>query len=338
MNSRERVINTLTQQKVDRLPRDLWYVPYIPLFRKDELDRLLESFPTDFIGPKGIRYGKSHYAKGEPYRMGGYVDEFGSCWEVKEEGVTGEVKDPPIKTIDDLNKYRLPYEMLEEMDVSGQAQAYKETGSFVLAGTFVRPFERLQFLMGTEQLFINMAMEDKIFIELLERLHEFNLREMKAIAAQAVDGISFMDDWGTQRSLLISPAMWRKFFKPLYKEYCDIIRNAGKFVFFHTDGFIEEVYGDLIEIGVHALNSQLFCMDIEALGEKYRGKVTFWGEISRQDTLPFGTTDDVRVAVRRIGNNLLGPNKSGIIAECSWETVSPFENVEACYDEFNKLI
>ena len=109
-----------------------------------------------------------------------------------------------------------------------------------------------------------------------------------------------MDDWGSNTSLLINPAQWRVVFKPIYAELCEIIRSAGKFVFFHSDGNIEAIYPDLIEIGVSALNSQLFCMDIERLGERYRGKITFWGEIDRQRILPYGTPEEVRAAVHRV--------------------------------------
>jgi uroporphyrinogen decarboxylase len=146
-----------------------------------------------------------------------------------------------------------------------------------------------------------------------------------------------MDDWGTQISLLISPAAWRKHFKPLYKEYCDIIHKAGKFVFFHSDGFTEAIYDDLIEIGVDAYNSQLFCMNIEGLAEKYKGKVTFWGELDRQTILPFGSEEDVRESVRRIKKAMLTPKHTGFIAQLSWETVTPLSNVIAAYDEYNKI-
>ena len=74
-----------------------------------------------------------------------------------------------------------------------------------------------------------------------------------------------MDDWGTQISLLINPQIWREIFKPMYKDYCDLAHSKNKYVFFHSDGFIEQIYPDLVEIGVDAINSQLFCMDIENL-------------------------------------------------------------------------
>ena len=98
-----------------------------------------------------------------------------------------------------------------------------------------------------------------------------------------------MDDWGSQKSLLINPKQWRKIFKPLYKEYIDLAHQAGKKIFMHSDGYIFDIYGDLIELGLDAINSQLFIMDIEEIGKHFGGQITFWGEIDRQHLLPHGT-------------------------------------------------
>ncbi len=103
-------------------------------------------------------------------------------------------------------------------------------------------------------------------------VHEFFMREVAMWADTDVDAIGFMDDWGAQSRLLISPKMWREIYKPLYAEYVEIIHSAGKFAFMHSDGDISAIYPDLIEIGVDALNSQLFCMDIEALGAGVQGQ------------------------------------------------------------------
>jgi len=337
IKGRELVKKIISQEEVDRLPRDLWTVPYIGMFRQEELNRFWKMYPGDFTGPAGIHYGNSRYFGGEPYRKGKYIDSFGCEWEVMEDGVAGEVKNPVIKTQADLDSYKLPWEMLDEMTYSGQTQAYKETDLFVLCGSNVRPFERMQFLRGTEQLFIDIVTEDPIFLKMKEMLHEFYVRELKMLAQLALDGINFMDDWGTQISLLISPEAWRKHFKPMYKEYCDIIHKSGKYVFFHSDGHTEAIYDDVVEIGVDAYNSQLFCMDIEKLAEKYKGKITFWGELDRQNILPFGTEEEVRESVRRIKRAMLTPKRTGFIAELSWETVTPLSNVIAAYDEFDRI-
>ncbi|NPV81290.1 MAG: methyltransferase [Firmicutes bacterium] len=334
MNPRDRVIKTLRFESVDRAPRDLWYLPGVEMFRKNELDEVLQEFPPDFASPR-YRYGKSRRARGIPNVIGEYVDAWGSVWTVAEPGVIGEVKAPPLADWSALDSYTPPWELLEEADLSEVNRSCAETDRFVKVGTETRPFERMQFLRGTENLFLDLAYGTKEVYRLRDMLHEFFIREMEMWAKTDVDAVAFMDDWGAQKALLISPELWRSFFKPLYKDYCDILHSAGKFVFFHSDGNIEVIYPDLIEIGISALNSQLFCMNIEELGRKYGGKITFWGEIDRQKILPFGSTDEVRQAVRRV-RRALDTGHGGVIAQCEWGVKDPKENIRAVFDEWLK--
>ena len=100
---------------------------------------------------------------------------------------------------------------------------------------------------------------------------------------------------------------------------------SRKFVFMHSDGNITSIYPDLIEIGIDAVNSQLFCMDIEELGKKFAGKITFWGEIDRQQLLPHGSLEDIRQAVAEIHENLYAGG--GVIAQCEFGPAARPENV-----------
>jgi hypothetical protein len=269
------------------------------------------------------------------YVAGTHVDAWGCVWHVGEPGVIGEVKKCPLEDWSALGSYQAPWELLEGADLSDVNRSCNENDHFMLVGTETRPFERMQFLRGTENLFLDLAYGVPEVYKLRGMLHDFFVREMRMWADTEVDGVSFMDDWGSQSALLISPDMWREFYKPLYKDYCDILHEKGKFVFFHSDGNIQSIYPDLIEIGIDALNSQLFCMDIEGMAEKYKGKITFWGEIDRQNILPFGTPEDVRKAVRRV-RSAMDDGKGGVIAQCEWGTKDPFANVEAVFDEWSR--
>jgi hypothetical protein len=264
----------------------------------------------------------------------------------------GEVKGPPLADWKALSHFKPPYEILEHADFGGIDRG--DTGphlgaccastrgggfsavrgqgdGFVLAGTTVRPFERMQFLRGSEALYLDLGYEPAELYRLRDMVHEFYMRELEMWAQSDVDGISFMDDWGAQHSLLISLKQWRSLFKPLYKEYCELIHSADKFAFFHSDGHITDIYPDLIEIGVDAVNSQLFCMDIEELGRRFRGQITFWGEIDRQHILPSGTTDQVRAAVRRV-RTALDDGQGGVIAQFEWGNDVSTENVAAAFE------
>lgn len=336
MDSRKLVKKVLMHEEVDRIPRTVWTLPGIEMFRKSELEEFLDKYPMD-IGSPDVPYGASERFKGNPFVVGEYTDEWGCTWSVSEPGVIGEVRNNPISDWSELDSYKIPWELLEQADFSKVDISCEKSDEFMLASTQTRPFERMQFLRGTENLLMDLAYAEKEIYRLRDMLHEFFIREMEMWANTGVDGVTFMDDWGSQTSLLISPALWREFFKPLYKDYCDILHSKGKFAFFHSDGNIESIYPELIEVGIDAINSQLFCMDIERLGEKFAGKVTFWGEIDRQYVLPFGTPEDVRDAVKRVAKALIRKKRTGVIAQCEWGIKDPKENIEAVFGEWNKI-
>jgi uroporphyrinogen decarboxylase len=332
MTGRERVIATLTFSNPERAPRDLWTLPYVSLFRKDELNAVLEKFPSDFGRAKSYP-GDGDDTLKQHAKVGSYTDEWGCVWELGQPGVAGEIKHPLIGDWSKLATYQPPFELITQRDLDYVNRFCDQSDLFMLSGVCARPFERIQFLRGTQNVFMDLAYGSKEIRQLLEMVHDFYLQDVRNWAKSNVDGIMFMDDWGTNRSLLIRPDTWRAVFKPLYREYCEIIHQAGKYAFFHSDGNIEAIYPDLIEVGVDALNSQLFCMDIERLAEKHRGEITFWGEIDRQHVLPFGTPDDVRQAVQRV-RKALDTGNGGVIAQCEWGVDNSQENIETVFESW----
>jgi hypothetical protein len=146
----------------------------------------------------------------------------------------------------------------------------------------------------------------------------------------------FMDDWGAQDRLLISPATWRALFKPLYRDYCDLAHARGKFAFMHSDGCIAEICPDLVEIGVDALNSQLFCMDLAQIAAVARGRITFWGEIDRQEVLPSLDPRAGRDAVRLVAEHLYDP-AGGLIAQFEFGAGAHPATVLAVCDEWEAV-
>jgi len=330
MTPRERVIKTLEFDSPDRAPRDLWALAGVGMFRPAELDEVRDRFPSDFGGPE-CRYGEATRKRGTPAEVGTYVDEWGCEWTVAEDGVCGEVKNPPLADWSALKSFQPPWELLDGADFSKVNESCANSDLFMKTGCMARPFERMQFLRGSENLFIDLAYLPKEVYQLRDMIHEFELRDIEMWAKTDVEAVSFMDDWGTQNSLLISPELWREFYKPLYKAYCEILKKAGKYVFFHSDGHTMSIIPDLIEIGVDALNTQIFCMDIEELGRRFKGKITFWGEICRQNILPFGTVEEVREAVRRV-RRALDDGTGGVIAQCEWGNNDPKENVVAVFE------
>ena len=346
MTGRERVIKALEFDYPDRVPRDLWWLPAVEMTQKEELENLVKRIPKDIETPK-FRAGISERQKGQPAMMvpgshpplvlpkkGKYADEWGSVWHVGEDGLMGEVKEPVLDDLSKIDKFSPPWEYLETTDLSEVNRSCRESDKFMLSDLCARPFERMQFIRGTERFFIDLAYGSKEIYKLRDMIHEYNLKHIKMWLETDVDGIFMMDDWGTQNNLLISPHHWREFLKPLYKEYCDLVHKHNKYVFFHSDGHIEEVFDDVIEIGVDAMNSQLFCMNIEKLAQKYKGKITFWGEIDRR-LLSFGDVNKITEAVHRVRQALDDP-KGGVMAQCEWGKDNPRENIEAVFNAWNK--
>ncbi|MHC4249870.1 MAG: uroporphyrinogen decarboxylase family protein [Planctomycetota bacterium] len=334
MTGRERVKACLAFAGPDRAPRDLWTLPYVDLFQKDDLDAVVRECPPD-IGTAWLKPDWLADVSRRLGRAGVYTDDWGSVWHVGEPGILGEVKRPALTDWADLEGYRPPWHLIRERDLSHADAACEASGLFMLSEVTARPFERMQFLRGTEDLFIDIACGTRELRRLLEMVHEFYLEDIRGWCRSNVDGVFFMDDWGSARALLIDPAAWRELFKPLYRDYCDVIHAAGKSAFFHSDGNIQAIYGDLVEMGVDAVNSQLFAMDIEGLAREYKGRIAFWGEIDRQHVLPFGTQEEVRDAVVRV-RRALDDGSGGVIAQCEWGKGNPAANVRAVFNAWGE--
>ena len=331
MNSRERVHRSIEFNRPDRVPRDLWTLPIAEIQNGAEaVAALRRRWPGDFGSPEVPNPALEATRSGSPYSIGQYRDEWGCVWDNIQAGVVGEVKEPLIKEWEDLDKLRLPVEALE-FNRDAVKRYCKANDRFLISDFgFCRIFERLQFLRGSENLYMDLAEEPPELLVLRDRIHAFNCDFLEAWAKTDIDAISIMDDWGSQVSLLISPALWRRFFKPCYAEYCRIAREHGKKAVMHSDGHILDIYDDLIEIGVNAINSQIFCMDIAELGRRFGGRITFWGEVDRQHLLPFGTPDEVHAAVGRVIEELYRP-EGGVIAQLELGAAAKIENADAAY-------
>lgn len=313
MTPRERMLRSLEFRRPDRVPRDIWCLPLVRLkCGSAALDAFWSRWPTDLTHAPG-RTQSPGRTEGDAYAIGTYRDEWGCVFESVQAGVIGEVKHPILEDYAKLPTLRPPLEALE-LKVDEINAFYRSSDRFVLSGCCARPFERLQFIRGSENLYMDIAEDSEDFRQLFKLVADFYRREMEAWARTDVDALMFMDDWGSQRALLIDPAQWRRLFKPLYAEYCQIARAAGKKIFMHTDGYVMDIYPDLIEIGVDAVNSQLFCMDLEEIGRRYKGKITFWGEIDRQHVMSSPNPEDGRRATQRVIETLYSP-EGGVIAQ-----------------------
>jgi uroporphyrinogen decarboxylase len=331
MSSRKLVEATLNFDNPARIPRHLWLLPWAERRYPDYAKKLRQLYPDDIVQAPAA-YNQPLNLTGAKFNAGIYVDEWGCKFVNMEDGLMGIVHEPLIKDWSDLANFHTPDAMLG-VDKDTVNRFCRSTDKFVYAGSIVRPLERFQFLRTMEQSMTDVLFEEPGFIELLNMMHVHFCKEVEAWSQTEVDAIYLMDDWGTQTAMMLSPDVFRRFFKPMYLDYCEIARKYGKYVFMHSDGNIVEILPELVEVGVNALNSQLFCMDIDRLSREVAGKITFWGEIDRQDTLPNGTAKDIQQAVDLIYNKLY--RNGGVIAQCEFGPAANPENILSVFECWN---
>jgi len=334
MKPKELVRRTLEFQHTERVPRHLWSLPIARLTYGDKIDDLIRRFPDD-IGGAQYHMPADANIKGDPCAVGEYRDEWGCVFENVQPGVIGQVKHPVLDDWSKLAHFKPPLHLLER-GMENVNRSVAESDRFIMSNCIARPFVRMQFLRGSQNLYMDIAERSREFFLLRDMVHEYYCRDTAEWAKTDVDTIFFMDDWGAQGSLLISPDAWRELFKPLYADYCKIAHDAGKYVFVHSDGYIFDVYEDLIEIGVNAINSQLFTMDIEEIGRRFKGRITFWGEIDRQHILPSPDVEVARQAVHRVAGALYDGH-GGVIAQFEFGAAARLENAYAIFEEWEKM-
>ncbi len=326
MTSRELVLSTLEfRNKTRRVPRDLWILPWAQQHDKKNLDRVKADFPNDFVTAPGFLRTPPP-TKGDAYTLGEYADPWGCVFTNIQEGLIGEAKKPVItgeEDWEDISRVHFPEEWLS-IDAEKINAFCASTDRFVMPDACPRPFEQLQFLRGSEQLYMDLIAPPRGMLNFMERMHDLYRRVVTAWAKTDVDAIFFMDDWGSQRSLLIHPGLWDRVFRPMYQDYIDIAHAHGKKAFMHSDGYILDLFPRLIDMGLDAVNSQIFCMGVDRL-ERFAGKITFWGEIDRQYLLAGGSPNEVDAGVKAVRRALW--RDGGCIAQCEYGAGAKGENV-----------
>ena len=335
MTPRELVKATLEFRNTDgRVPRQMWLLPWAVSHYGDMVEQIERDFPEDIITAPS-KFAIPPITKGEQYSIGEYIDEWGCVFSNVAEGIIGEVKRPLVTEEDwsDCDKIHIPEELLT-FDADAVNEFCRNTDKFVLAGACPRPFEQLQFIRTTQELYMDLMDPQPKMLEFFEKMHNFYCRLLTKWAQTDVDGLQFMDDWGSQRSLLINPTIWEKYFKPMYADYIEIAKKYGKKTFMHSDGYTVDIYPKMIELGLDAFNTQIFCMGIDTLSQ-FAGKITFWGEIDRQHMLPRGTAEDIDNAVKELYAKLW--KNGGCIAQCEFGAGANPNNVRQVYASWDSV-
>ena len=347
MTSLERVRTALRRRQPDRVPAVLYgeIVGYVPSIEQ-MLHRRCGKHPRDYfhydltsvtLAPTGQRTDFSKYIS---ITKDTAVDEWGVGWaggrflhyaEVLH-GLAGrerhEIEEYPFPDLDADYRYEGVKEQVDRWHREGLATAY-------FAGSI---FEQAWYLRGMDNLFADILTERPTADALLDRITAIVAGSAARLAAAGVDVLVLGDDIAMQRGMMMSLDLYREVFKPRLQRVIRAAKDARPdiLIFYHSDGKVWDAIPDLIDAGVEVLNPvQPECMDPAEVKKEFGDRLAFFGTISVQKTMPFGTPDDVRAEVKlrmetigQGGGLLLAPSHV-LQPDTPWENiVAFFEAVE----------
>lgn len=210
-------------------------------------------------------------------------------------------------------------------------RAKDETGKYMLAVIWGSHFEKAYFARGIETFLADMAGEPEFATRFLREIVDRNMVMLdNFVTLPEIDGVLLGSDWGSQRGLLMSLESWDAMIRPGEQREYDLIHAYGKDVWVHSCGDVAPLLSRLVEMGVDVLNPvQPECMDIAALKRDFGERITFWGGISTQQILPFGTPEQVFGESLRVRDMM--SSGGGYITAPAQEIQNdvPFENLLA---------
>ncbi|MCE5260217.1 MAG: uroporphyrinogen decarboxylase [Chloroflexi bacterium] len=277
---RERVLTALKHQQPDVTP---WQID-LTIDAQTQTAAYLED--PNFVAKIGNHLAgceDGYFIEIEP---GFWRDQFGIVWNRTIDKDIGNVQSYllPEPT---LTRYHFP-----EPDLERNAAVYRQLiasnrDKFRFAGVGFSMFERAWTLRGMENLLSDMILNPQFVDALLDTILEYNLKVIDHLLQFDFDCVRFGDDWGQQIGVIMGPKLWRRFIKPRVAAMYARAKQAGKYVMQHSCGAVQELFPDLIDMGLDIFNTfQPEVMDVAYCKREYGRHLTFYGGISTQQVLP----------------------------------------------------
>ena len=336
LTRKERMKLAITHQPVDYIPSQINYTPGMGKMMSDYFNIPVSDLSA-FLGNHMIRVDTDFPGVlSEDGKV--KFDWWGVGFDTAEEGYFAAVS--PLAGNNDLDSYPWP-DPNDPNLLLGAEKIIKEKGDeyFITPNFGFMLFERAWTLRGFEQFFMDMATDPGFTEELFDRIVDIQLTLINRYIDLGVAGGYFGDDYGAQKNLLFSPKMWRKYIKPRLAKLFAPFVERGMPILMHSDGQIQKILPDLVEIGLTTLNPvQPEVLDHNWLAENLEGKLAFYGGVSTQTVLPYGTPAEVKTAVTA-ATSILAPNHTGLLVAPSHRMMTdiPMENVAAMLEAFSEL-
>jgi len=304
---------------------------------ESRLTGLLAKYPDDLsrFEPDDLEHWQAAPADG-PRAQPLVADLWGSVWQSSPDSVGRNFERPVLADWRDLDDYlaRTPDpRRAGRFEKAGTAAAQADD-RYKLGIFWLALFERLHMIRGMDRLFADFYESPHELSRLLDVLQEYLLATIDAFASIGMDGVLLGEDWGMQDRLMISPAMWRDWFKPRYAEVFDRIHGHGMDVWLHSCGHVGPIIGDFVDLGLDVLHPlQYGCVDWEWVSQEFRGQLSFLGCVDVAHVLPSGAPESIRSHVARIVD-LFGSPRGGLVLTVGNTIMpeTPWENIEALFE------
>ncbi len=334
ISDRENWIRAVTFQSPDRIPCSVGFAPMLLRRHRAALDRIMRDHPRIFpeYDPETFDFFDMMpptYRQGERYR-----DNWGCVWYNLQEGLEGQVVEHPLADWRRLATWRPPdplrlaeREPRDWSEVSREMEERRGRG-WLTNGNAERLFDRLYLLRGFEALMVDFADEPPELQRLIDIITEHELKVVAEWARIGVDMISFHTDIATQRGLMISPASFRKYVKPMYRALFRKVREAGSLCYLSSDGNLTEIVDDLVECGLQAHDPQLRAAGVDGIAQAYKGKLFANVDLDRQG-FPFMTPGEMRDQVHQVVDAMALPEGGLMMQAAIYDADVPLANIES---------
>jgi uroporphyrinogen decarboxylase len=307
---RERICQAVRHQQPDRVPWQFDYTRPTRLkleahFGTQDLDAVLGN----------------HLAKYRPRPADGLVEIRPGYWRDEYDVVWNRTVDKDIGVVEEyhlkersLRNYRFPDPKDPTRYTGLPAFIAANRDRFCYVSIAYSLFERAWSLRGMENLMVDMLEAPEFVNELLDAIVAVQRGILEEVLKHDIDCVRLGDDWGQQKGLIFGHRLWQRFIKPRIAELYGMVKQSGKTVMIHCCGKVQELFPELIELGLDIFNPfQPEVMDPGEMKDQFGKDLTFFGGVSIQKLLPFGTPAQIRSEVRRLIDRV-GPGGGFIIA------------------------
>ncbi len=302
---------------------------------KGELEDVCARHPVMF---PGFKKGQRDWSTWKPYYLAGdrERDPWGALWGFYYDGLDGAAIEHPLDDWSNLDGVRAPdpmkYTDRGPRDLAKQCKGIREaskqgrlTGGGLSHGHFLM---RLWYLRGFENLMLDIATDEPRLHQLIDMVVERNSAIVREYVSAGADFVHFGEDIGTQTSSILSPRDFHKWIVPAYKRMMQPVKQAGRIVDTHSDGYIMELVDDLLECGCDVLNPQDLCNGIDNIAREMKGRCCIKLDVDRQKIVPFGTRQEIHDLIEEEVRKLGSP-RGGLQFIADLYPPTPPENLDA---------